>query len=45
MIGTVTLCRRCDGLVQTRLTVFGWVVALASAMILSAAIYWLQAGI
>jgi hypothetical protein len=39
------LCPHCDGLVRARLSAFGWIVALATAVALGVAVCWLQVGV
>ena len=42
LFGPECLCPRCGALVQARLTVLGWAVALVAAVVLSVAVFWLQ---
>jgi hypothetical protein len=42
--GPELLCPHCEGLVEARLTPLGWVIAGGAAVVLAAAVWWLQVG-
>jgi hypothetical protein len=42
LFGPELLCPHCGGLVQARVTILGWALAIIVAILLGAAVYWLQ---